>query len=271
MATFFERAQALMPWMPRAALRVYAETWAATGDREQAKSAVRQDERYDTEWFAGNRRENGTLRMGEKAYVTYKYDYRRELAQRDINPDLFESQFADLMRGEVSPAEFKARLGAIDDRVMKAAPQVKQWYAAQYGLDVTTSAIYAGLLDPKLGEDIVNQRIGMAEIGGAAALRGFNRTAADAERLFNRGLDKANADALYSQAQGQLSGLDTLAKRFRDQDSTFDLDEFEEGFLGDATQKQRAERLVGAERSSFSSQRRVAEDQTGGLRGLKQR
>lgn len=102
-------------------------------------------------------------------------------------------------------------------------------------------------------------------------MRGFTRSRQASERLAAMGVDQGQARQIYSQAQKDLPTLDALAQRWRDKDPSFGIGEFESAALGDADQQGRVERLVGAEQSAFTGQRRVEQDRTGGLAGLRSR
>ena len=273
---FVAQARALFPNMPTWVVNDFARGLARyDGDPELAWSIVRSDDRYDTT-FAGNRRDDGSFRMTESEYMATKDAYSQVLSDYGLNPDVFSSQFTTLIGGDVSVNEFAARLDAVHQGVINNSAAVQatfqQWYGAAYNpslYDSNPSVAMAMALDPNVGTQLLNQQITFAQIGGAAAQHGFSRTAAEAAELAGRGVNQQSANQIYSTAAAQLPTLTTLSERFNDED-LFELDEFEDAALGDAEQQQRAERLRNAEMASFSSGR-VAQDQSGGLSGLRQR
>ena len=275
--SFYKRAAALFPGLPEWVLVSYARGLADNaGNAELAWSKVRANDRYDTT-FAGNRREDGSLRMTELEYLATIDGYRQILGDYGVAPDVFESRLPDLIGGDVSPQEFSTRVQAVWTGIQQNAPEVtakfRQWYGADYKPELgqqRPSVALAMALDPNVGQQVLAKRITMAQIAGEASQSGFRRGKAQANALFRRGLTQESADQLYGQAQSALPTLNALAKRHNDQDRSFNLAEFEDAFLGDAEQKQRAQRLIEAEAASFSGGGRVARDQTGGLSGLRQ-
>lgn len=169
----------LYPWLPDALVRVYANAWAETGDPDLAWAYVQADPQYDT-YFPGNRREDGTLRHTEFEYWSTMEAYADVFRSVGLNPELWRDRFVTLMEGEVSPDELAAeRIEPVFERVLDSSPEIRAYYAETYGLELTDSAILASVLDPELGDKILNKQISIAEIGGEAALRGFDLAATD--------------------------------------------------------------------------------------------
>ena len=275
--SFYQQAQALFPGLPEWVLISYARGLAEHGgDANLAWSRVRDNSNYD-KTFTGNRRDDGSLRMTELEYLAVKDGFAQTLADYGVNPSVFESQFADLIGGDVSVDEFKTRLDAVHNGVVNNTPEVqakfRQWYGAPYNPQLgqqQPSVAMAMALNPDVGKAILDKRITMAQIAGEAAQSGFGRSRLRAGELFRQGVTQQTANQLYSEAAMALPTLDALAKRHNDADRNFGIGEFEDAFLGDADQKQRAQRLVEAEAASFSGGGRVARDQSGGLSGLRQ-
>ena len=276
---FYAEAKALFPWLPDVLLRAYASGWASSNDPAVAWGYVRQSREYDT-YFAGNRRADGTFRMTEMEYMATKDGYRQTLRDYGVSPDLFEERHTSLIENDVSLQEFRDRLDGLYTGITANTPQVQATFQAYYGMTFAPEAMQqspqvalAMALDPSVGRALLERRISVAQVGGEAAARGFARSASESERLVSAGITQGQARQLYSQAESQLPTLDALAKRWRDRDDTFGTTEFEDmAALGDAGQQRRAQRLVGAEQSSFSGQQgRVDRDQSGGLSGLRAR
>jgi hypothetical protein len=249
---FERRVAELYPWLPPELVKVFADAWAETGDREQALARMRANPLYD-EFFPGNRRDDGSLRMSEAEWFSTREAYRRLFTEFHLNADLFEERFTELMEGDVSPRELAARLGGAYERIIANIPEVREFYARMFNLDMTDAAIFASFLDPDIGDAILDRRISMAVVGGEGLARGFDVTDAFAGRLANAGVDQLAARRFFTDAEGRVPTLDELARRFADPDADFDVEELAEASIfGDASQRRRIRRLLSAETSLFS-------------------
>ena len=159
------------------------------------------------------------------------------------------------MEGSVSPSELAGRLGGAYEQIITNIPQVREYYANTFGLDLTDQAIFASFLDPDISDAILNRRLSVAQVGGEALARGFDIGDAFAGRLAAAGVDQGAARQFFADAEGRLPTLDELARRFADPDPTFDLDELAEASIfGGADQGRRIRQLLAREQSLFSSQ-----------------
>jgi len=241
-----------LPWMPEALLELYAQAWIETGDEQQAINAVRASPLYDS-FFAGNRRADGTFRHSEQEYLANLDAYEIALLSIDVNPDLFKDKFSSLIEGSVSPVEFAQRIESIYTRVLAAAPEVQSYYAKLTGISLSESAMVASAIDPELGQMILDRQISVAEIGGAASVRGFALSEYTARRVQELGISLNTATDAFSQAKEIVPIVDVLARRHNDPDDDFDIEEFSQGFLLDnVEERRRVRRLLSQERSLFS-------------------
>jgi hypothetical protein len=247
--------------------------WYATGDPRLAMEAVRRDPAYD-EIFPGNRREDGTLRYTEDQYFGIIESYEDSLLAINLNPDLFRNRFSGLLAGLVSPVEFAGRVENVYEQVIESAPQVAAYYANTYGLDMTPEAIIASVLDPDIGDSIVNRRIAISQVGGAASARDFTIGKDLAERLVNYGVDTlGEAQTYFAEAASVQPVLDVLARRHADPDDDFDLEEFSSAAIfGDPEQRRRMRRLMAQERAEFGPDTALSirQNRSGSLTGLEQ-
>jgi len=262
----------LMPWMPDELIAIYNEAFIEYGDPAMAWAFVRQSPEYAVH-FAGNRREDGTLRMTEQEYASVKDAYSDVFRSIGLNPELFKGQYVDLIEGDVSPDELmRDRVMPVWERVIESTPQIMEFYANNYGLEMTPEAILAAALDPdRVGTAILNKQIALSEIGGEGASSGFDVDIEFAERLMDEGLDQLSADSLFKKAENMLPVLNTLAARHADPDDEFDLKEFVSGELfADPQQRRRIRRLMAQESSTFTGGAQVdyLKSRTGGLAGL---
>jgi hypothetical protein len=250
----------LFPYLPEPLLQAFLTGYVEHGDVALAQATMRADSAYDT-YFPGNRRpEDGTIRFTEVEYSSYRDYFRATLASVNVNPDLFTDKFARLIEGDVSPAEFAARVDAIYERVVSGSAQIRAWYASgglggdQFApIELTDSALIASALDPEVGEAILNRRISMAEVGGEGALRGFGIDFNLAESLVQAGVGKGQAQELFGQAAAQLPILDVLARRHNDPDDDFDINEFTKAAIfDDPVERQRIRRLIAQEQGLYT-------------------
>lgn len=260
----------LYPWLPPAMVKVFADAWAETGgNQELALATMRQHPDYD-QYFPGNRRPDGSVRFDEGTWAATRDAYRRAFSDFQLNPDVFAERITALMEGEVSPRELIERLGAAQEQIVQNIPQVREFYASQYGIEMTDAAILGSWIDPDIGRAVLDRRIAVAQVGGEALARGYQIDTGFADRLASGGVNQAQAREFFSSAESVLSTLDVLARRYRDPDDDFDLEEFAEAqIFGSAEQTDRIRRLLGAEQSSFSSNRSVRSTGSA-LSGLRQ-
>jgi hypothetical protein len=276
-------AQDLAPaWMPAALIDAWFNEYLELGGSSVATSATNASERirndaeyrnlYDS-YFPGNRREDGSLRHLESRYSNLMDSYRNALQGVNVNPDLFEDKLAGLIAGDVDESEFTTRVESMYERVLESSTDIRDYYATNYGLDLTQEAIIASFLDPDVGNAVLNRQIAVSEIGGEAAIRGFDVDLGYAEELEATGMRREQAQALFGRAGLDVETLNVLARRHADPDDTFDLEEFTRAeVFDDPTQRRRMRRLIAQERSSFTGAGSLAEDRrTGGITGLRER
>lgn len=272
--TIEQRARLSFPWLPEPILARFTDAWIELGDPELALAKVRADPTYQ-QYFPGNRRADGSLRLSEADYYSTVLGYRDVFSDYGLNPAEFESRglFAKAIEGELSVNEVARRARGIFSSIEGDIPAIRDFYATNYGLaDITPAAVFASAIDSTIGEDILARRLTSAQIGGVASSFGFARTRDEAERLAGLGVDRAQAQQLYSRAQAQLPGLQSYAERYGDLDPTVDIDEFELAAVSDdVTQQRRFARLVASEQASFTGYEGVARDRGGALIGLRQR
>lgn len=271
---FATEARLLAPWLPPELLDVFVEAYVEYGDPDLAMAAVRNDSRYDT-YFAGNRRDDGSLRLTEMAYQSTIEGYQDVLNSIGVNPDLFQAKYGQLISGDVTVDEFATeRIYPVYDRILSAGPAVLDEYNRLNGVSLTEEGLVAAMLDPDLEERILQKKITMAEIGGEAIERGFELARDTAEMLFQQGVDQRRAEATFGVAANVLPTLNVLASRHADPDDDFDLSEFlQADIFDDPTQRARMRRLVAQERSMFANAAGAGipyrSDQSGRLLGLK--
>jgi len=263
----------LMPWMPAELIILYTEAYIEYGTGEMAWAAVRQSPMYDT-YFAGNRREDGTLRLSEQEYMSTLDAYDDVFESVGLNPDLWKKRYVDLIEGDVSADELMAeRVMPIYERIVEGGEFIRQQYADDWGLEMTFESILAAALDPDdIGNKILLKQIAISEIGGEAASSGFGLDREMVERLFGeKNLTRAQADQMFQDAESIVPTMQVLSARHADPDDPFDINTFLEGdIFGDPQERRRMRRLRAQESSTFTGGAAIdyTRSRAGGVTGL---
>ena len=152
MEEFLQLAKGLFPYLPDEVINKYVDYYAES-DRniDVALGKLRQDPIYD-DYFPGNKRADRTVRYNEAEYLAVKKSYKLSLEDYGLNPELFDDTFSNLIAGDVSPSEFKGRIDVVFEGIKSNIPQVKEFYSANYGIDLTDEAIFASAIKPELGD-----------------------------------------------------------------------------------------------------------------------
>lgn len=256
-------------WLPSGAIDLWINEWVESGNTDAAWAVIRNDSQYE-KWFPGNLTEDGRVRYPEENYAAAVEGYRDVYRAYGLSESLIDGRIGDLIRGEVSPTEFSARVGNMWSRVISASESIQQYYADTYGVNgLTPQALLAGALDPDVGDQILDGRISVAEIGGEALGSGFAISAGRVEELVAEGMNKSQADQLFGEAERLVPILDVLARRHNDPDDDFDIEEFLNAeFFRDPVQNLRTQRLVAQERAQFTSGVSTRRDESGAMTGL---
>ena len=254
MATYAELAQSLYPNMPSDILDLFAKEWSRTGDPQVAIAEVRRSPAYDIA-FPGNKRPDGTVKFDEVTYTGLKESYIGTLQEygipRDTSSSLLADRFTGLIEGEVSAREFAQRVGAVYQGVQENIPEVQEYYATNFGLELTPESIFLGALDPSVGEEIVAGRITTAQIGGEAARAGFEITGEFAQRLQRAGVSQAQARQLFTAAETELPRLQELQARGGvEEPEQFTLEQFTEAAVFQSPEELEEIRQLEAEEAS---------------------
>ena len=260
MATYLELAKSLYPNMPDNLLNLFADEWARTGNPKVAIAEVRGTTEYET-LFPGNKRADGTVKFDEVTYVGLKESYMGTLAEygvsREISESLLQDRLTSLIEGEVSAREFQQRVGAVFQGVQENIQEVQDFYATNYGIDLTEESIFLGAIDPSVGEDIVAGKVTTAQIGGEAAKAGFTVDLSTAEKLRKAGLNQQQARQFFSTAADQIPRIQELQQRGGKsvaQEDVFNLEKFTEAMLFQSPDEaEDLRRLQAEEESRFSA------------------
>lgn len=258
MDEFLRQARALLPWLPESLIQVYANNFADTQNADIAIAEVRKSPEY-AQVFPKNIRDDGTVRLSEQDYAAVKESFGLTLEDYGLNPEYFQDTFADLIEVGVAPNEFRARVEAARSGIVENVPAVKEYYRTNFGMDLNDNQIFASIIDPSVGEAILQGRITQAQIGGEAAARGFALSPEETQALERAGLTQAQARQLFAQAEAEVPKLAALTRRFQPEEVDvteevtpeglverpgYDIEEFIQAqVFGSAEEKERARRL----------------------------
>lgn len=261
------------PWMPRELANVWVDAFIEYGDSSLAWQEVRNGEGrtiYD-QTFPGNRREDGTLRLSEPNYLSTKAQYRNSLRQRNINPEVFETRFGELIAGEVSAQEFESRIAAVNENIAQRSEEIRRAFAEASGVtDFSPEATLATVLDPEgVGRELLERRISIAQVRGTAAEFGFDRSQERIEEVIRRSqINEQQARGFYSQLDPTLNRLQTAEAAALGERAIGVTDIESAALLDDQTQMRRIEQLLQRERAAFGPQSTIRATRQGAVMGL---
>ena len=257
MEEFLNKARALYPGLPESFIQLYARYWESTGDAQQAISQTRQDPQYDN-IFPGNKTERGQIRYDEVTYFALEDSYIGTLAEygipRATSLNILQDRFVNLIEGGVSALEFEKRVADVYRGIVQNIPEVQQFYADNFDINLDEQSIFLGALDPTVGEDIVSGKITPAQIGGEARRAGFTISLEEAERIQRSGLSQQEARRLFTQAQTEIPRIQELQTRGgREPVEEFGLEQFTEAAVFQSPEElEEIRRLEREEQSRFT-------------------
>ena len=254
MEEFLNKARALYPGLPESFIQLYARYWESTGDAQQAISQTRQDPQYDN-IFPGNKTERGQIRYDEVTYFALEDSYIGTLAEygipRATSINILQDRFVNLIEGGVSALEFEKRVADVYRGIVQNIPEVQQFYADNFDINLDEQSIFLGALDPTVGEDIVSGKITPAQIGGEARRAGFTISLEEAQRIQRSGLSQQEARRLFTQAQTEIPRIQELQTRGgREPVEEFGLEQFTEAAVFQSPEELEQIRLLEAEEAS---------------------
>jgi len=266
MDEFLRQARALLPWLPESLIQVYADTFAETQSNDIAIAEVRKSPEY-AQVFPKNIRDDGTVRLSEQDYAAVKESYGLTIEDYGLNPEYFQDTFSTLIEKGVAPNEFRARVEAARSGIVENVPAVKEYYRTNFGMDLNDNQIFASIIDPAVGDAIIEGRITQAQIGGEAAARGFALSPEETQALERAGLTQSQARQLFAQAEAEVPRLAELTRRFQPEAveepgmtpeglverPDYDIEEFIQAqVFGSAEERERIQRLEAQEESEFT-------------------
>lgn len=270
-----EYANTNYEWLGDELIDIFLEEYNSNGgDDEEAIRVLRTTQAYKDK-FKGIFRDDGkTLRIEgnqpERQYIKIKEDYQNLLADYNLNPNYFEDKIETLFRNDVAPSVFERRLSVAYNTLFPQFEAVKTYYVNNYPNifpsteDITDEAIFASFIDEDVSADIINQRVNVAQIGGAFLEQDFAISTEQAQRLVSAGLTGQGAQRIAARAETQLPRLQRLAQRFTGREDIFGLSEFIEAeVFGSGVAERVRERLEAEQATVFTREGGAAQTQAG--------
>ena len=184
-------------------------------------------------------------------YIAVEDSYRQALRAYGLivfDTDEYVSRFIE---NDVSPSELTARIQLATDRVINAAPQVRNTLINFYGLNDVDLIAYT--LDPKGQLPTIEKQISVAEIGAAAARQGFQQVdRSNAEYLKSLGVTQEQAIKGFSDIASILPTATKLTDIYKDGLEGYGLEQAQQEVFGQlASERRKRERLSAAETATF--------------------
>lgn len=206
------------------------------------------------EWkqrFAGNelRKQNGLPELSPAQYLQMESSYQGILQAYGLPKGFYDqhSDFAKLIGGNVSVSEMETRAKIAHDQYMNAPLQMKQMWAQYFG---SKGDAIAGILNPKLATQLIQDRANMVAIGGNAAEQGLSVGKQRARQLEQAGVTPDQAKQGYSQIAQALPNDQSIGERFG---TTFtQRDEENDILLNQADAARKRQRIYGQEVALFN-------------------
>jgi len=184
-------------------------------------------------------------------YIAVEDSYRQALRAYGLTQFDNDAYVSRFIENDVSPTELNARIQLATDRVMNAAPQVRNTLINFYGL--TDVDLIAYTLDPKGQLPAIEKQISTAEIGAAAARQGFQQVdRGNAEYLRSLGVTQEQAIKGFSDIASILPTATKLTDIYRDGLEGYGLEQAQQEVFGQlASERRKRERLSAAETATF--------------------
>jgi len=179
---------------------------------------LRETDAYKKRFAANQARiTKGLAALSEADYVDLEDRYQNVMRQYGLPSSYYQrgelgrqEGFEKLIANDVRDDELADRLNVAYNRVINAAPQIKE-SLKQFYPDITNGDILAYTLDPEKAILDIKRKVTAAEIGGAAAIAGLSTSRARAEELGAFGVTGEQAREEFQNVATVLPRTSTLA------------------------------------------------------------
>lgn len=174
---------------------------------------IRESDAYKKR-FAGNiaRADAGFGMLSEAQYLAQEESYRQAMHAAGLPAKFYDNpeDFAELMGGDISPAEVADRAKLAGDAMHNSDPEFVKAMKRMYGLTKGELAAYA--LDPDRAMPLLQRRFDAMEIGAEAGrfdIKGAKKGWLN--RLVSQGIDQAQAREAFGKVDAIAGDLGRLA------------------------------------------------------------
>lgn len=251
-----DSVRALFPFIPEALVQEFATAWSDSGDPQIALSEVRQSSTYE-QFFPGNKRPDGSVRLTEGEYLSTVEGYTQDLERLGgglSGAVLTPERKKALIEGDVSVQEFGSRVSTIFTEVTSRGDELREAFGQIVGIsDLSDAALFASAVDPDRSPVEFQRELQATQVLAEGTRAGFNLTNQQAFGFQGLGLDQNSSRQFFQQASELLPNLQTLQARFNDPSDPLTLEDLGEALvIRDPDEFGQVTRLLGQSRSSFA-------------------
>lgn len=186
---------------------------------ESIVAQIRQTPEYQQRFPGMNARiQSGYNPITEAEYLALEDAYQSQLRSYGVlgilAPDSTAEKnlFADFIGNDVSVSELNRRLDIGTAIVADMAPTVQTAFKEFYGVEISPDALLTYALDPELGQNVIEDQLAAATIGGEAYRYGLNITRTRAELLRREGVTANIARQGFASVAQEQPMLEKLAR-----------------------------------------------------------
>jgi len=182
-------------------------------DQNDLLTLLKTDPKYNSLYvkrFAGNAKRiaAGIEPLSDSDYLTAEKEYEKIFTAYDTPGFKNRDYYATLIANRMDSEDVSKRLD-MGYQVYKGNPNIKKAFNTFYGT-VTDGDVVAAMLDPVTQVPLLQKKITVAEIGGAALQQNLSTSLAKAQDLEAYGVTAAQAQAGYSTIAQGLTGYEKL-------------------------------------------------------------
>jgi len=215
--------------------------------------ALQESAEYKERFKANTARLAKGLRVLEPdEYLSVEDGYRQSLRAYGLTQFDNDAYVSKFIENDVSPTELNSRIQLAAERIVNAAPQVKNTLINYYGLNDVDLIAYT--LDPAGQLPQIQKQITTAEIGAAAARQGFQTqfNKSNAEYLASLGVDQQQAVKGFSAIADVLPQAQKLTDIYKDGLEGYGMQEAQQEIFEElASARRKRQKLTARETAQF--------------------
>lgn len=174
---------------------------------------LKNDNRYNAEYnkrFAGNAKLKaaGLPTLDDATYLKTEDEYKKIFSAYGVTSLATKDYYATLIGNRMDAVDVTSRMNNAY-AVLQESPEIKKAFKKYYTM-LTDGDILAAILDPGTQLPILEQKIKISEIGGAALAQGLEASLATATELQGLKVTRAQAQAGYSTIAQGMAGYEKI-------------------------------------------------------------